>query len=39
MEAVKVSTESAVLAANRPPQSFLPPGTLPIFDFTFLILD
>ena len=24
---------------NRPPQSFLPPATLPIFDFRFLILD
>src|SRR4029077_11733551 len=40
MEAVKTSTESAVPAANRPPQSFPALTTcapLPIFDFEFPI--
>ena len=35
----KASTELRVWQTNRPPQSFLPPATLPIFDFRFLILD
>jgi hypothetical protein len=41
MDAVKDSTDAAVVVAKRPPQSFAARsfGSPPILDFGFLILD